>query len=75
MPAGALVPGPGPYSGGFTARISKIDANGNRTTVADGLPSSQTNPQLGSLASGVADLAFIGNTLYALIAARAVRTA
>src|SRR6476646_8456055 len=25
--------GPGPYTGGFTARISKIDANGVRTTV------------------------------------------
>src|SRR5690242_251780 len=60
-------PGPGPESGGFTARIVKIDANGNLTTVADGLPSSQTNPESGSAASGVADLAFIGNTLYALI--------
>ena len=32
------VPAPvGPYSGGFTARISKFDRQGNRTTVADGL--------------------------------------
>jgi hypothetical protein len=58
----------GPYTGGFTSRISKIDAHGNRTTVADNLPSSQTSASLGNLVSGVADVAFIGNTLYALTA-------
>jgi len=63
------VPAPvGPYTGGFTSRISKIDANGNRTTVIDNLPSSQTSPNLGNLISGVADIAFLGNTLYALTA-------
>jgi hypothetical protein len=60
------VPDVGPYSGGFTSRISKIDPNGVRTTVADGLPSSQTNPESGSLVSGVADVAFVGRQLYAL---------
>ena len=64
----AQVPELGPYSGGFTARISKISPAGDRTTVVDGLPSSQTNPQSGSLVSGVADVAFIGNQLYALLA-------
>jgi hypothetical protein len=58
----------GPYTGGFTSRISKIDANGNRTTVADNLPSSQTSASEGSLVSGVADVAFIGHTMYALTA-------
>jgi hypothetical protein len=58
----------GPYTGGFTSRISKIDANGNRTTVADNLPSSQTSALEGSLVSGVADVAFIGHTMYALTA-------
>ena len=58
----------GPYTGGFTSRISKIDEHGNRTTVIDGLPSSQTSPALGNLVSGVADVAFIGKTLYALTA-------
>jgi len=58
----------GPYTGGFTARISKIDSNGVRTTVVENLPSSVTNPALGSLVSGVADVAFINNTLYALFA-------
>lgn len=63
------VPAPvGPYTGGFTARISKIDGNGNVTTVIDGLPSSKTSPNLGSLVSGVADVKFIGDTLYALTA-------
>jgi Repeat of unknown function (DUF6923) len=61
------VPSPvGPYSGGFTSRISKIGPNGVRTTVADGLPSSQTSPAAGSLVSGVAGVAFAGGRLYAL---------
>ena len=62
------VPDAGPYTGGFTSRISKFDSHNNRTTVIDGLPSSQTQPGLGSLVSGVADVKFIGNTLYALTA-------
>lgn len=63
------VPDPvGPYTGGYTSRISKIDANGNRTTVIDGLPSSQTSRNQGNLVSGVADVKFIGNTLYAITA-------
>jgi hypothetical protein len=57
----------GPETGGFNARISKIDANGNRTTVVDNLPSTMTNPILGGDVLGVADVAFIGDTLYALI--------
>ena len=59
--------GPGPYTGGFTARISKVDAHGVVTTVADNLPSSQTSTAFGNLVSGVADVAFIGGNLYALI--------
>jgi len=55
------VPAVGPYTGGFTARISKINSAGVRTTVVDKLPSSQTNAASGSLVSGVADVAFIGN--------------
>ncbi len=63
------VPSPiGPYSGGFTARISRINHAGVRMTVVDGLPSSQTSPLSGGLVSGVADVAFIGNRLYALLA-------
>jgi hypothetical protein len=62
------VPSAGPYTGDFTARISKINADGERTTVVDHLASSQTNPGLGSLVSGVADIAFLGDTLYGLLA-------
>ncbi len=63
------VPSPvGPYSGGFTARISKFDRHGHRTTVADGLPSSQTSPAQGNLVSGVSDVAFIRDELYAILA-------
>ena len=62
----AQVPAVGPYSGGFTSRISKIGPDGVRTTVAGGLPSSQTSPASGSLVSGVADVAFAGGRLYAL---------
>jgi len=61
------VPAPvGPYSGGFTSRISKMGPSGARTTVAGSLPSSQTSPAAGSLVSGVADVAFAGGRLYAL---------
>src|SRR5215475_12542179 len=56
--------GAGPYTGDFTARISKVDPNGVVSTLVDHLPSSQTNPDLGSLVSGVADVAFINGTLY-----------
>ncbi|MBV9356470.1 MAG: ScyD/ScyE family protein, partial [Chloroflexi bacterium] len=62
------VPPPvGPYSGGFTARISKIDRrSGARSTVVDHLPSSQTAPGGGGFVSGVGDVAFIDDTLYAV---------
>src|SRR6266481_3879354 len=64
-----VVPPVGSYTGSpIGGRISKIDSNGVRTTVVDNLPSSQTSPSLGSLVSSVADVAFIGNTLYALLA-------
>jgi hypothetical protein len=60
----------GPYTGAVHggARISRINANGFRSTVVGDLPSSQTSPALGSLVSGVADVAFIGRTLYGLFA-------
>jgi hypothetical protein len=67
--AAGLPTGPGPYLGSTTGgRISRIDVNGVRTTVTDQLPSSQTSKEFGSLVSGVADIEFVGNTLYALLA-------
>ena len=62
-----VLPPVGPYTGAMTARISKIDQDGKRSTVAENLPSSQTSADMGNLASGVADVAFIGDQLYALI--------
>ena len=63
-----VVPPVGPYTGGDNARISTLDADGQRTTVVDGLPSDQTAATLGSLVSGVADVAFVDDTLYYLLA-------
>jgi hypothetical protein len=54
----------GPYTGGFTASIAKINASGEVSRVATGLPSSATGPAAGFAVSGVADVAFVGKTLY-----------
>src|SRR6202012_5764844 len=60
----AQVPAPiGPYLGGSTGRISKLDRSGNRTTVASGFPSAAAAQ--GDL-QGVADIAFVDGTLYAV---------
>ena len=59
------VPGPvGPYGGGSTGTISKIDRQGKLSVVASGFPS--TAASTGDL-SGVADIAFLNGELYALI--------
>ena len=59
----------GPYTGSDTgSRISKISRHGKRTTVVDNLPSSQTTDVTGGFVSGVGDIAFIGDTLYAVLA-------
>ncbi|HSQ83027.1 MAG TPA: ScyD/ScyE family protein [Casimicrobiaceae bacterium] len=57
--------GPGQYYGSPTgSRISQIDKDGNVTTFVDNLPSSEAS----GLVSGVADVAFIGDTMYAVLA-------
>lgn len=59
----------GPYTGSPTGgRISRISASGVRTTITAKLPSSSANPVIGGDVEGVADVAFVGNTLYALLA-------
>ena len=56
----------GPFLGSPTGgRISKVSANGHRYTVTDKLPTSISSIDGGIL--GVADVAFIGNNLYALL--------
>ncbi|HSZ32085.1 MAG TPA: hypothetical protein VK772_02180, partial [Puia sp.] len=59
----------GPYLGSLTGgRVSKVNAEGVRTTVTDQLPSSVDQEIVGGDFQGVADVAFIGNDLYALLA-------
>lgn len=60
-----VMPPVGPYTGGKTARVSRVFANGLVQTVADGLPSARdaTGADLGA-----EDIAFIGNAVYVLIA-------
>jgi hypothetical protein len=67
------VPTPiGPYTGSHTGRISAITlvpgAVAQPDPIVTGLPSSQTSPLSGELVSGVADVQFLGNTLYGLLA-------
>jgi hypothetical protein len=64
-----VVPPVGPYTGSATGgRISRVDSNGVRATVTDQLPSSNASELIGGDVEGVADVAFIGSTLYALVA-------
>src|SRR5437773_1409837 len=63
-----ISPPVGPYTGSATGgRISKISPTGERSTLTDQLPTSQTSASLGSLVSGVADVEFVGCNLYALL--------
>ncbi len=64
-----VIPPIGPYTGSTVgSRISRIDRHGRRTTVVDGIPSSQTSDGSGNLVSGVADIAFLDGTLYGILA-------
>jgi hypothetical protein len=67
-----VVPPVGPYTGSTSnpvlgGRISKVSPSGTVSTVVNALPSSVTSPALGFV-SGVADVAFVGNRLYGLLA-------
>jgi hypothetical protein len=57
----------GPYHGGPTARVSRIESNGTRTTVIGNLPSAVSALQSGDT-QGVADVAFVNGQLYAVLA-------
>ncbi len=60
--------GPGPYTGNDSnSRISRIDWQGTRTTFVNYLPSTVASAAAGSGVTGMADVAFVGNTLYGLI--------
>jgi hypothetical protein len=59
--------GPGPDTGGLTARISKVSPSRKVTTVASGFPSVDVGPHGINGVIGVADVAFLDGELYALI--------
>jgi hypothetical protein len=59
--------GPGPDTGGPSARISKISSGGKVTTVASGFPSVTIGPGGANGTIGVADVVFLNGDLYALI--------
>jgi hypothetical protein len=60
-----VIPPVGPYTNGNTARVSLVDWRGNRVTLADGFPSGHNGVDD---FIGVADVAIIGNSLYAMSA-------
>lgn len=63
-----VLPPVGPYTGSASGgRISRINHSGERTTVTDQLPTTTDNELAGGSIQGVADVAFIGNNLYALL--------
>jgi len=59
--------GPGPDTGGLTARISKISPSGKVTTVASGFPSVDVGKGGVNGVIGVADVVFLDGDLYALV--------
>jgi len=59
-----VVPPIGPYKAGLTSSIVKISPSGVVTTVVDKLPSAK-NAEGSTI--GVADVEFVGNTLYAVL--------
>ncbi len=62
------VPQVGPYTGGFTSSIARIEPNGTLTRIVTDLPSSRTTDDTGAFVSGVADIAFIGDKLFGVMA-------
>ena len=64
-----VIPPVGPYKGSDNgSSISQINSAGHVMTYVENLPSSQTAATQGSFISGVADVAFVGHTLYAILA-------
>jgi hypothetical protein len=61
-------PGPGPDTGGLTARISKIGPSGKVTTVASGFPSVSIGPGGANGTIGVADVVFWTPTVIVIFA-------
>jgi hypothetical protein len=58
----------GPFTGGLTARVSRVSPVGVVTTFVQGLPSAQANDFIPGFVLGAADVAFLGQTPYILLA-------
>jgi hypothetical protein len=58
----------GPFRNGPTARVSRVSPTGIVSRVVTGLPSAQGNAMLPGFVIGAADVAFLGETLYVLLA-------
>jgi hypothetical protein len=62
-----VAPPVGPFTAGYTARISRVSLRGGAVeTVRDRLPSSEASPLVGGDRQGVSAVTFIGNQLLAL---------
>jgi hypothetical protein len=58
----------GPFHGGLTARVSRVSPAGVVTTFVQGLPSAQANQNIPGFVLGAADVAFLDQTPYILLA-------
>ncbi len=57
----------GPFVGGNSARVVRIEANGSVSVVAGGLPSAEAGAAIGGDKQGASSVTFVGNHLLALI--------
>jgi hypothetical protein len=57
----------GPFVGGNSARVVRIEEDGSVSVLADGLPSAEATPAIGGDKQGVSSLTFIGDHLLALV--------
>src|ERR1700760_4222677 len=62
-----VVPPVGPYHGGATARVSRIESDGSRVTIIDNLPSAMDSLPTNDIL-GAEDVVFLDGQLYALVA-------
>lgn len=57
----------GPFVGGNSARVVRIEANGSVSVVAGGLPSAEAGAAIGGDKQGASSVTFVGNHLFFLL--------
>jgi len=62
-----VAPPVGPFAGSFTARVLRVEPDGQVTVMADGLPSAEASPLVGGDKQGVSAVESVGQRVYALI--------